>query len=131
MVIIVNENGRVMAKIDGEYADILAVDGIRTFKVDKFPSVEKGKSIYYDARTKLLYAVEEAEMVYAQRRQREVSAAVNRKRAALRWLADNDWKVNKYTLGEWNAADPRWVEYLNERKKVRAEIDSADAIINS
>jgi hypothetical protein len=38
-----------------------------------------------------------------------------------RWLKENDWKVNKVYLGEWETNDPRWLEYLEHRAIVRAE----------
>lgn len=38
-----------------------------------------------------------------------------------KWLNDNDWKVNKVFLGEWEQDDPRWLEYLDKRAQLRAE----------
>ena len=52
------------------------------------------------------------------------------KAKALKWLADNDWTINKRVLGEWSEEDPRWQEYVTGRVKARAEIDAADAILN-
>ena len=40
-----------------------------------------------------------------------------------RWLAANDWKVNKIVIGEWEETDPRWIEYLAQRKAMREEQD--------
>lgn len=40
-----------------------------------------------------------------------------------KWLCDNDWKVNKVYLGEWENTDPRWLEYLETRAALRAEHD--------
>jgi hypothetical protein len=31
------------------------------------------------------------------------------------WLKDNDYKVNKFSLGEYDAKDERWITYLKER----------------
>lgn len=41
-----------------------------------------------------------------------------------KWLRDNDWKFNKVYLGEWTTEDPRWLEYLVNRKAIRAERDA-------
>ena len=42
------------------------------------------------------------------------------------WLRANDWKFNKVFLGEWEQADPRWLSYLEERAKLRAERDELE-----
>jgi hypothetical protein len=44
----------------------------------------------------------------------------------LQWLADNDWKVNKFIVGEWQNSDPRWIEYISERTKKRARLDEIE-----
>ena len=49
--------------------------------------------------------------------------AFERSRELSIWLSDNDWKINKVFLGEWSADDPRWLEYLETRAAVRAELD--------
>lgn len=40
------------------------------------------------------------------------------------WLKENDWKVNKITLGEWADTDPRWLEYKEQRAIKRARLDA-------
>ncbi len=47
----------------------------------------------------------------------------------LQWLADNDWKVNKIVVGEWNKDDPRWVEYLNQRQTKRIRLDEINSLL--
>lgn len=37
--------------------------------------------------------------------------------AIKKWLSDNDYIVNKFLLGEYEATNPKWIEYSNERKK--------------
>ena len=39
------------------------------------------------------------------------------------WLTQNDWKVNKVVLSEWESTDPRWVEYKEQRAVKRARLD--------
>lgn len=45
------------------------------------------------------------------------------KKNIYKWLADNDWKVNKYVLGEWKSDDMRWANYINERLIKRKRLD--------
>lgn len=46
-----------------------------------------------------------------------------------KWFKDNDWKVNKYAIGEWSPVDERWVEYLRTREAIRAEQDMLNALL--
>ena len=46
-----------------------------------------------------------------------------------KWLCDNDWKVNKIVIGEWQQDDERWLEYLQERQVKRARQDELNNII--
>jgi len=45
------------------------------------------------------------------------------------WLFENDWKVNKITLGEWETTDPRFIEYKEQRAIKRARLDEIKNII--
>lgn len=47
----------------------------------------------------------------------------------LQWLADNDWKVNKVVVGEWDKEDPRWKTYLNERTIKRNRLDEIEELL--
>lgn len=40
-----------------------------------------------------------------------------------KWFRDTDWIVNKVVVGEWSMDDPRWIDYLNQRKTMREEQD--------
>lgn len=40
-----------------------------------------------------------------------------------KWLADNDWKINKIVIGEWTTEDHRWQSYLEERTIKRKRYD--------
>lgn len=42
-----------------------------------------------------------------------------------KWLADNDWKVNKIILKEWEETDPRWLDYVSKREIYRKRRDEA------
>jgi hypothetical protein len=46
-----------------------------------------------------------------------------------KWFLENDYKVNKVVIGEWEATDPRWVEYLNERKTKRNRLDDLNKVL--
>jgi hypothetical protein len=76
------------------------------------------------------YAVEHGKFIVKRRKPTEEEVA--RDKIALKaerlaeidkWLANNDWKVNKVYLGEWKVDDPRWLEYLETRAALRAEHD--------
>lgn len=55
---------------------------------------------------------------------RDKEIAKNKRLAEIqKWLSDNDWKVNKIVIGEWEETDPRWIEYLTQRKAMREEQD--------
>jgi hypothetical protein len=41
----------------------------------------------------------------------------------LQWLADNDWKINKVVVGEWEVTDLRWTNYIKERQEKRKRLD--------
>ena len=59
-----------------------------------------------------------------------VASATQEKAEILKWLADNDWKVNKIVLGEWLEDDERVVGYKSERAIKRARMDVLDLILN-
>jgi hypothetical protein len=74
------------------------------------------------------YAVEDGKFVVKRREPSEdehakdALIAKNKRLAEIgRWLSENDWKVNKVFLGEWEPTDPRWTEYLATRAVLRAE----------
>lgn len=39
------------------------------------------------------------------------------------WFIQNDWKVNKVFIGEWDINDPRYQSYLKDRAEKRARQD--------
>jgi hypothetical protein len=51
------------------------------------------------------------------------------KKDILQWLADNDWKVNKVVVGEWEKEDPRWIEYISERQAKRNRLDDINKVL--
>lgn len=44
-----------------------------------------------------------------------------------KWLADNDYIINKVVLGEWQPEDERFINYKEQRAVVRAELDFLEA----
>lgn len=74
------------------------------------------------------YAVIDRKFTIVKRKPTEVEIAKDKaedkaKRLAEidNWFKANDWKVNKVFLGEWEATDTRWVEYLTKRAALRKE----------
>jgi hypothetical protein len=45
-----------------------------------------------------------------------------------KWFLDNDYKVNKVIIGEWQDTDPRWIEYKKERSIKRARQDEINKL---
>lgn len=131
MYIKIDDKNKVVLQIVDKFAEGLTADNKTTFKTvcDPLP-LEKGEVLYYDPETDI-FRVEKVEITEEQKeRAKTISEARAKKAKALKWLADNDWKVNKRTLGEWAEDDERWTAYLADRAKARADIDEADAILN-
>jgi hypothetical protein len=132
MFIKINENHRVTMQIADKYSADMVPDNVTSFRVQDAeipPLAVAGEFLCFDPITRAFYT-EKIELTEEQRERIRARETASRKReAALKWLSDNDWKVNKHTLGEWSDDDERWLAYLADRAKVRAAIDDADAII--
>lgn len=131
MYIKIDENKRVIMQIKDKFAEGLEADNKTTFRTASglFP-MKNDEVLYYDAETDTFHT-EKVEYTEEQKeRAKTIAKARAKKNAALAWLADNDWKVNKRMLGEWAEDDERWVAYLADRAKARADIDEADAVLN-
>jgi hypothetical protein len=132
MIITINEKQEVISIFKGEGVE---PDNLTSFEVETIPEREASQVLCFNPETMEFYsndrepvdaeAIKEARARYAERR-----AAHEKKAAALKWLADNDWKVNKHTLGEWADEDPRWLEYLAGREQARKDYDEAEAVLN-
>ena len=46
------------------------------------------------------------------------------------WFINNDWKVNKIVIGEWETSDERWTSYLAERTIKRNRQDEIHNLLN-
>lgn len=126
----IDDKNRVYFQITDRYAGDIKADGITTFKIDKLPEVNHEDVLCYNPNTATFYT-ENYEVNKKQNEEaRAIATAIEKKNNALKWLADNDWKINKVFIGEWADTDPRWLEYLEQRNKARADIDAADVILN-
>ena len=122
----IDEKNRVILQIADEFADGLEIDNVTTFTTDTIPSAEHDETLYYNPESNTFYT-KKVEITEKQRSKAEANA---KKENAMKWLAENDWKINKRTLGEWAEDDERWTAYLADRAKVRADIDEAEAVLN-
>lgn len=132
MIIGINDKQEVVFTASGAVADTLTADNETTFAVETMPEREQGKVLCYNAETAEFYFTEREPINEEARKARQAKAKERREKAAkkaeaLKWLADNDWKVNKRMLGEWAEDDERWLAYLEERKQMRAQYDEAIA----
>ena len=130
MMIWIDRAHRVVSYATGCAAKGIVPDGKTCFAVMELPQVSAGEELFFNPDTKQFYTrpramidAKQAEDLRARAKAR--TEAEDAKRKALKWLAENDWKVNKHTLGEWKDTDPRWHAYLAERAEVRAAYDRA------
>ena len=133
MIITINDKQEVIAIFDGKGME---ADKVTTFEVVNIPDRDTGKILCFDVETETFYSKDrepvDVEAVKARAaKNAERRAAHEKKAAALKWLTDNDWKVNKHTLGEWADDDPRWLEYLAGREQARKDYDEAAVTLNA
>ena len=131
MIITINEKQEVIAVYDGAG---VTPNSVTSFEVNTLPEREAGKALCFDPELGCFYSREREPVDVEARRAAQAKTAERRaaqakKTAALKWLADNDWKVNKHLLGEWADNDPRWIEYLAGREQARKDYDEAEAIL--
>lgn len=134
MIIVIDENRKIVSSLSGELAERVTPDGTRSFRVERMPILGVGEELLFDPATRAFEIrkkeVPDAETVQsyrAARKRREQAEKVRTE--VLAWFAENDWKVNKFTLGEWEINDPRWTSYLAERLEKRAAYDAAIEIL--
>ena len=132
MFIKINEKHRVTMQIADKYSADMVPDSATSFRVQDadIPTLAvAGEFLCFDPTTRAFYT-EKINLTKEHReRIRERATASRKREAALKWLADNDWKVNKRMLGEWSETDERWLAYLADREKVRATIDAAELVL--
>ena len=125
MYIKIDDKNRVITQIADKFAGHLTADNKISFKVASVPSVARDEALYFNPTTFSFYT-EKIVITEEQKARMEERRAKNaKKQEALKWLNDNDWKVNKRLLGEWSETDDRWLQYLAERAKMRAQYDEA------
>ena len=135
MIIFINKDQKVISTAEGVAEIGVEVDNVTSFKVADKPERVPGKVMCFNPETRAFYFKDlpPANLEALRARQAKLAerkAAERKKAEALKWLADNDWKVNKRVLGEWAEDDERWIQYLAERKTIREQYDAAIAILN-
>lgn len=130
MFIKINKKQEVVFTASGVVADILTADNETTFAVDTIPERKNGKVLCFNPETAEFYFTERPKIDEETRKARQAKVKEHKEKAAkkaeaLKWLADNDWKINKRVLGEWAEDDERWLAYLEDRAKMRAQYDEA------
>lgn len=130
MIIKINNKQEVTTIIEGLGESTNKVDNKKSFKVESVPTTNASEILCYNPESNAFYT-KECEVVPNVERRKEVKEAREKAQSALKWLSDNDWKVNKHTLGEWADNDERWLEYLEGRKQARNAYDEAIAKINN
>ena len=124
-VIKINKENKVVAILRGELATTAKIDNTTFFEVESAPKITPRADLYFDPQTRTFNSVEKDLKIIEAR-----AEAYKKKTKALKWLSDNDWKVNKNILGEWADDDERWLEYLAGREDARKAYDEAIAILD-
>lgn len=129
MYIKIDDKNKVIMQIADKFAEGLTADNETTFRVDTVPTTAQGERLHYNPENNSFYT-EKVEITEEQKEKaKTISNARAKKAKALKWLADNDWKVNKIALGEWTEYDSRWTAYLADRANARADIDEAEVVL--
>lgn len=125
MYIKINDKNKVVLQLNDKFAGNQTPDNVTTFRTSQPPVLNMGEVLYFNPTTFSFY-IEKVVVTEEQKARMEERRAKNaKKQEALKWLNDNDWKVNKRLLGEWSETDDRWLQYLAERAKMRAQYDEA------
>lgn len=130
MIIKITNNNRVCLIVKGA-TDKYKADGKTFFEVESVPKREKNTFLFYNPESKEFRIEPRPPVPEAVLRKLSLRAARQKRDAALKWLSENDWKVNKHTLGEWSDTDERWLTYLADREKVRAQYDEAEVMLQN
>ena len=135
MIIEINEKQEVIFTAEGIGAEGELPEEALFFRVDVVPERVPGKILCFDPESERFYQKDRptVDVTLSQERLAKAIAkkTAERKRSeALKWLSDNDWKVNKHTLGEWSDTDERWLAYLEGREQARAAIDDAETVLH-
>ena len=131
MIIKINEQNKVVMAFGEKVKHNLVADGKSVFEVESVPSREADENLFFNPDTQEFHTEKKPESVTIPESVKVRMEAQAKKANAMKWLTDNDWKVNKRTLGEWAEDDERWTAYLESRAKARAAIDAADAVLNA
>lgn len=129
MIIKINNKNEVTTIIEGLAESFVKADNKQSFKVESVPpTVYATEVLCYSPEDRVFYTTKR-EGVPNGERAKALAEASEKAQAALKWLSDNDWKVNKRMLGEWAENDERWLEYLAGREQARKDYDEATEIL--
>ena len=130
MFIKINDKKQVVMQIVDEFAMNMTPDNVITFMTKNPPEVSRGEHLFFNPEIEEFYI--EQILITDEQKQvaKEKNEAIMQKKDALKWLSDNEWKAVKRITGEWVEDDERWVTYLADRVRVRAQYDEAEAILN-
>ena len=130
MILKINKQNRVVFACRDNTKSKLIADGEYVFEVEAIPEFDESKFLFYNPESQEFYTEDKPTPSADVLKRKKIEEAKTKKEKALKWLADNDWKVNKRTLGEWAETDDRWIEYLADRKKARSDYDEAVSVLN-
>jgi hypothetical protein len=114
------------------FLDGTKINGLYNRKIsDSQIEIELNEEQYDYLRQNILGAYfENGKIVYKNLQAIKERQALEKEKAdILQWLSDNDWKVNKVVVGEWEKEDPRWLEYISERQSKRTRLDQIESVL--
>lgn len=69
------------------------------------------------------------EVKQAEQEQQRINTIKQEMASIKSWLNANDYIINKHTLGEYTDTDPRWTNYLAERKIKLARYNELELLV--
>lgn len=109
-VAFINDNNeRIMVDVPD---DVVAVMGTEKFPINYWKYDPESKKLYFDN-----VKIDE---------DKQLENLLDEKAKIENWFSENDWKVNKFILGEWTQSDSRWIEYKETRDNLRKRLEEIE-----
>ena len=132
--VVINDNkSKIGYDLVAENVELPTIKNYQEIEIDNVDRVHLGYSqiingIFYENLDKYNAYLKE---VKAKEEQEEVINSYKQEMASIKkWLNDNDYIINKHTLGEYTDDDYRWLNYLAERKVKLQRYNELEVILN-
>ena len=132
-VVIHNEKSKTGYDLVADNVELPTNPTYKEIEIDNVEKVHLGYSqiingIFYENLDKYNAYLKE---IKAKEEQEEVINSYKQEMASIRsWLNDNDYIINKHTLGEYTDNDTKWLNYLKERKVKLQRYNELELLVN-